>query len=70
MEVPKENYAFSHALVFDEAMLVKMLTTASFAIVNSESSEKWTYANAEKGLYGAVDSLTYANAVKDFRTSE
>jgi len=46
VEVPRDNYAFSHPLVFDEEMLVKMLETAGFAIVNSESAEKWVFANA------------------------
>ena len=49
VEVPRDNYAFSHPIVFDEEMLIKMLETAGFAIVNSESSDKLVFANA-KGI--------------------
>jgi hypothetical protein len=50
VEVPRKNYAISHFLVFeDDEMLVKMLETAGFKILNTEVSEKWVYANAVKG---------------------
>jgi SAM-dependent methyltransferase len=62
VEVPRDNHAFSHPLVFDEEMLVKMITTAGFAIVDKKTlhkvtvwrskfarAEKWISVNAVKG---------------------
>jgi len=45
VEVPRNSYAFSHPLIFDGDMLTKMLTMAGFEILNTETEDKFIYAN-------------------------
>ena len=48
VEVPKVNFAFSHPLVFEDGMLMKMLETAGFDVMENVAEKKFEYANAVK----------------------